>query len=290
MLPIGTQGCDVCLLGCHCGTDLRPVADDQHDPDPVAAPRVSSKNDGFSIFGGCEHFQPSFPARRFNMDSKPETDQNMYPYDTDRVRELLKHKRKVRGIRSCFPCRHRKVRCDGHVPCASCVQRSHPELCRVPKGSSSVRAASEDSELARCSHRLYVVPGPQTRTISSVRNTKLMTCSGITRSRTLRTNLTFNHNPNLNLQTHASSPSNPDSKQSKTSLPRSKPISGHQHAPQKARRPAPAPHDGPANPPASTSSRMPLAPPSSSAATRTRRWRWGVGKRRHQAMLCFTRP
>ncbi|KAK4031515.1 fungal-specific transcription factor domain-containing protein [Parachaetomium inaequale] len=40
--------------------------------------------------------------------SAASTDQNAYPYDTERVRELLKHKRKVRGIRSCFPCRHRK--------------------------------------------------------------------------------------------------------------------------------------------------------------------------------------
>lgn len=57
---------------------------------------------------------------------------NPYPYDTGLVRELLKNKRKVRGIRSCFPCRHRKVRCDGQVPCSSCVKRNHPELCRVP--------------------------------------------------------------------------------------------------------------------------------------------------------------
>ncbi|PLB39681.1 Zn(II)2Cys6 transcription factor [Aspergillus candidus] len=60
-----------------------------------------------------------------------------YPYDTGLVRELLKHKRKARGIRSCFPCRHRKVRCDGQVPCGSCVRRSHPELCQVPTGLGS---------------------------------------------------------------------------------------------------------------------------------------------------------
>ncbi|PYH70323.1 Zn(II)2Cys6 transcription factor [Aspergillus vadensis CBS 113365] len=60
-----------------------------------------------------------------------------YPYDTGLVRELLKNKRKSRGIRSCFPCRHRKVRCDGQVPCSSCVKRSHPELCRVPTSSET---------------------------------------------------------------------------------------------------------------------------------------------------------
>ncbi|KAL4882954.1 fungal-specific transcription factor domain-containing protein [Aspergillus karnatakaensis] len=58
--------------------------------------------------------------------------ESAYPYDTNRVREELKHRRKRRGIRSCFPCRHRKVRCDGDVPCASCVSRNHPDLCKVP--------------------------------------------------------------------------------------------------------------------------------------------------------------
>ncbi|PLB50369.1 Zn(II)2Cys6 transcription factor [Aspergillus steynii IBT 23096] len=60
------------------------------------------------------------------------SDNAHYPYDTNRVRELLKSHRKTRGLRSCFPCRHRKVRCDGHVPCASCVKRGHRELCRLP--------------------------------------------------------------------------------------------------------------------------------------------------------------
>ncbi|KAK1142525.1 hypothetical protein N8T08_007499 [Aspergillus melleus] len=55
-----------------------------------------------------------------------------YPYDTNRVRELLKGHRKTRGLRSCFPCRHRKVRCDGLAPCSSCVKRGHRDLCRFP--------------------------------------------------------------------------------------------------------------------------------------------------------------
>lgn len=62
-----------------------------------------------------------------------------YPYDTARVSELLKRKRRVRGIKSCFPCRHRKVKCSGDLPCESCVSRGHPELCCVPgeTGNSS---------------------------------------------------------------------------------------------------------------------------------------------------------
>ncbi|OQE14457.1 hypothetical protein PENFLA_c038G08655 [Penicillium flavigenum] len=60
------------------------------------------------------------------------SNQSPYPYDTNHVSELLKRKRRIRGIKSCFPCRHRKVRCDGNMPCSSCVQRHHPELCCLP--------------------------------------------------------------------------------------------------------------------------------------------------------------
>ncbi|KAJ5623789.1 Transcription factor [Penicillium lagena] len=58
-----------------------------------------------------------------------------YPYDTARVRELLKSKRRHRVVKSCFPCRHRKVRCDGDVPCSSCVRGGHAELCGAPRSS-----------------------------------------------------------------------------------------------------------------------------------------------------------
>ncbi|KAJ6110840.1 hypothetical protein N7486_003075, partial [Penicillium sp. IBT 16267x] len=60
---------------------------------------------------------------------------NTYPYDTAHVSELLKRKRRVRGIKSCFPCRHRKVKCSGDLPCKRCVSRGHPELCCVPSES-----------------------------------------------------------------------------------------------------------------------------------------------------------
>lgn len=61
---------------------------------------------------------------------------NPYPYDTTQVTELLKRKRRVRGIKSCFPCRHRKVKCDGNFPCETCVLRGHPEICCAPSESN----------------------------------------------------------------------------------------------------------------------------------------------------------
>lgn len=64
---------------------------------------------------------------------------NPYPYDTSVVDALLQRKRKTRSITSCYPCRQRKVRCNGHVPCSSCVKRDHPELCQVPGGRERQR-------------------------------------------------------------------------------------------------------------------------------------------------------
>ncbi|KAL4934227.1 Zn(II)2Cys6 transcription factor [Aspergillus undulatus] len=75
-------------------------------------------------------------------------DQDVYPYDTAAVSELLKHKRRTRGITSCFPCRHRKVRCDGRVPCSSCLKRGHGELCRAPSSSAQRQGNSSTTQIS----------------------------------------------------------------------------------------------------------------------------------------------
>ena len=72
-----------------------------------------------------------------NMDAPPgHHEVEPYPYDISSVGELLKRKRKARAIKACFPCRHRKVKCDGSLPCSSCAARNHPDLCRVAPVSS----------------------------------------------------------------------------------------------------------------------------------------------------------
>ncbi|KAM7198464.1 Fungal specific transcription factor domain containing protein [Rhypophila sp. PSN 637] len=72
------------------------------------------------------------------------------PYDTALVSEILKAKRKSRGIKSCFPCRHRKVRCDGGIPCSNCVRRDHASLCRtaVPNSASGTTSMQSTSSQA----------------------------------------------------------------------------------------------------------------------------------------------
>ncbi|KAM7187176.1 hypothetical protein V8F20_011101 [Naviculisporaceae sp. PSN 640] len=84
------------------------------------------------------------------------------PYDTALVSEILKAKRKSRGIKSCFPCRHRKVRCDGGIPCSNCVRRDHASLCRtaVPSPASSTVSMQSTSQSTRPSIDLLMNPIP----------------------------------------------------------------------------------------------------------------------------------
>ncbi|KAK3952696.1 hypothetical protein QBC32DRAFT_135921 [Pseudoneurospora amorphoporcata] len=76
-------------------------------------------------------------------------DDGVNGYNTALVTELLRHKRKARDVKSCFPCRHRKVRCDGGLPCSNCVKRDHVSLCRrvtatTPRPSSVTKSAATD--------------------------------------------------------------------------------------------------------------------------------------------------
>lgn len=45
------------------------------------------------------------------------------------VREVLRDRRKGRKLRSCFPCKQRKVKCDDSRPCKTCIARGHENLC-----------------------------------------------------------------------------------------------------------------------------------------------------------------
>lgn len=49
--------------------------------------------------------------------------------EVDTIDAILRTKRKRRSQRVCQPCRLRKVKCTYEVPCQSCAERGHPELC-----------------------------------------------------------------------------------------------------------------------------------------------------------------
>ncbi|KAL4863534.1 hypothetical protein BDV12DRAFT_202008 [Aspergillus spectabilis] len=51
---------------------------------------------------------------------------NIERQEIDRV---LRLKRKQRESKACYPCRQRKVKCDGSHPCRTCVRRDHPQIC-----------------------------------------------------------------------------------------------------------------------------------------------------------------
>ncbi|KAF7540077.1 hypothetical protein G7054_g1684 [Neopestalotiopsis clavispora] len=68
--------------------------------------------------------------------------------DEETVSSLLKSKRKARAVKSCFPCRHRRVRCDGGSPCSSCLARGHAELCQRQAGVSAAAAAAATTTTA----------------------------------------------------------------------------------------------------------------------------------------------
>lgn len=46
--------------------------------------------------------------------------------EADRV---LRLKSREREAHACYPCKKRKVKCDGTQPCRTCQKRKHPEIC-----------------------------------------------------------------------------------------------------------------------------------------------------------------
>ncbi|KAH6649036.1 hypothetical protein BKA67DRAFT_576609 [Truncatella angustata] len=45
------------------------------------------------------------------------------------LKNVLRERQQGRSLRSCLPCRERKVKCDHQLPCGTCSKRGHPDLC-----------------------------------------------------------------------------------------------------------------------------------------------------------------
>ncbi|TID26976.1 c6 transcription [Venturia nashicola] len=83
----------------------------------------------------------SLPETDINtLGSLPETDVNaLGSLPEADVNEILHRKRKARsGQKSCYPCRQRKVKCSHNVPCKTCIEREHPELCSYNPPSNNL--------------------------------------------------------------------------------------------------------------------------------------------------------
>ncbi|KAJ0414157.1 phenylacrylic acid decarboxylase [Aspergillus carlsbadensis] len=60
------------------------------------------------------------------METGPRDSQDLERQEIDRV---LRLKRKQRESKACYPCRQRKVKCNGEQPCRTCTRRDHPQIC-----------------------------------------------------------------------------------------------------------------------------------------------------------------
>lgn len=70
--------------------------------------------------------------------------------EADRVLHL---KSREREAHACYPCRKRKVKCDGGQPCHTCQKRKHPEICTYALSHSRRRSASGQSVARSASPR-----------------------------------------------------------------------------------------------------------------------------------------
>lgn len=57
------------------------------------------------------------------------------------IDRVLRLKRKQRESKACYPCRQRKVKCDGRQPCRTCVRRDHPQICAYNVEQTRKKAA-----------------------------------------------------------------------------------------------------------------------------------------------------
>lgn len=78
--------------------------------------------------------------------------------EADRVLHL---KSREREAHACYPCRKRKVKCDGVQPCRTCQKRKHPEICTYVLPHSRRRSASRHSVARSASPRSPAVASNQ---------------------------------------------------------------------------------------------------------------------------------
>lgn len=71
----------------------------------------------------------------------------------DEADRVLRLKSREREAHACYPCRKRKVKCDGTRPCRTCQKRKHPEICTYALAHSRRRSASHHSVVRSVSPR-----------------------------------------------------------------------------------------------------------------------------------------
>ncbi|KAJ5150376.1 transcriptional regulator family: Fungal Specific TF [Penicillium capsulatum] len=69
------------------------------------------------------------------------------PVSQDEADRVLRRVSREKEAHACYPCRKRKVECDGCQPCRTCQRRKHPQICSYDlaqprRGSTSRRASA----------------------------------------------------------------------------------------------------------------------------------------------------
>lgn len=61
-------------------------------------------------------------------------------------------RRRLSQVKSCYPCRQRKVRCDHKQPCQTCQKRGHPEICAYGIDAPDMRRVRRAKESSMPRH------------------------------------------------------------------------------------------------------------------------------------------
>lgn len=67
----------------------------------------------------------------------------------DEIDRVLRLKSRERESHACYPCKKRKVKCDGTQPCKTCQRRKHPQICTYELSHSRRRRSASHREITR---------------------------------------------------------------------------------------------------------------------------------------------
>ncbi|KAL4874270.1 hypothetical protein BJY04DRAFT_212200 [Aspergillus karnatakaensis] len=84
--------------------------------------------------------------------------------NSEEIDRVLRQKRRQRESKACYPCRQRKVKCDGSNPCRTCVRRDHPQICVYkvePPRNNNRRTTSSEIHNPREDHPSPVPSSPR---------------------------------------------------------------------------------------------------------------------------------
>ncbi|KAJ5162520.1 hypothetical protein N7492_007912 [Penicillium capsulatum] len=84
------------------------------------------------------------------------------PVSQDEADRVLRRVSREKEAHACYPCRKRKVKCDGCQPCRTCQRRKHPQICSYDlaqprRGSTSRRASGASPRSPRTVRRELAV-------------------------------------------------------------------------------------------------------------------------------------